>query len=108
VHDVGSGGLALALAEMAAVTGYGAIVDELEGHGELFSEFPGRFVMATNDLGRSAHERTARMSPSLPSARLVVSVCRSVQALICRWLTSRLVVEKRSRTPSIRSANAPP
>jgi phosphoribosylformylglycinamidine synthase len=50
VHDVGSGGLALALAEMAAVTGYGAIVDELEGHGELFSEFPGRFVMATNDL----------------------------------------------------------
>jgi phosphoribosylformylglycinamidine synthase len=50
VHDVGGGGLALALAEMAAVTGFGAAVDELEGHGELFTEFPGRFVMATNDL----------------------------------------------------------
>jgi hypothetical protein len=28
----------------------GARVEELEGHGELFSEFPGRFVMATNDV----------------------------------------------------------
>jgi phosphoribosylformylglycinamidine synthase subunit PurL len=50
VHDVGGGGLALALAEMVAVTGLGAAVDDLEGHGELFAEFPGRFVMATNDL----------------------------------------------------------
>jgi phosphoribosylformylglycinamidine synthase II len=50
VHDVGGGGLALALAEMVAVTGLGAAVNELEGHGELFAEFPGRFVMATNDL----------------------------------------------------------
>jgi phosphoribosylformylglycinamidine synthase len=50
VHDVGGGGLALALAEMAAVTGFGAALDELEGHGELFTEFPGRFVMATGDL----------------------------------------------------------
>jgi phosphoribosylformylglycinamidine (FGAM) synthase-like enzyme len=50
VHDVGGGGLALALAEMVAVTGHGAALDELESHGELFAEFPGRFVMATNDL----------------------------------------------------------
>jgi phosphoribosylformylglycinamidine synthase len=50
VHDVGAGGLATALAEMAASTGVGAEIDELAGHGELFSEFPGRFVMATNDL----------------------------------------------------------
>jgi phosphoribosylformylglycinamidine (FGAM) synthase-like enzyme len=49
VHDVGGGGLATALAEMVAVTGIGAHVEELDGHGELFSEFPGRFVMATND-----------------------------------------------------------
>jgi phosphoribosylformylglycinamidine synthase len=49
VHDVGGGGLATALAEMVAVTGIGACVEELEGHGELFSEFPGRFVVATND-----------------------------------------------------------
>jgi phosphoribosylformylglycinamidine synthase len=50
VHDVGGGGLALALAEMVAVAGHGAVVDELESHGELFAEFPGRFVMATNHL----------------------------------------------------------
>ena len=50
VHDVGSGGIAVALAEMVAVTHVGANIDELEGHGELFSEFPGRFLMATNDV----------------------------------------------------------
>ncbi len=50
VHDIGGGGLAVALAEMVAVTALGARVVELEGHAELFSEFPGRFVMATNDV----------------------------------------------------------
>jgi phosphoribosylformylglycinamidine synthase len=50
VHDVGGGGLAVALAEMVAVTGVGAEVGELLGHGELFSEFPGRFVMTTSDV----------------------------------------------------------
>ncbi|HEY5438623.1 MAG TPA: hypothetical protein VIJ99_06960, partial [Acidimicrobiales bacterium] len=35
---------------MVAVTGLGADVIELEQHGELFAEFPGRFVMATSDL----------------------------------------------------------
>jgi hypothetical protein len=39
---------------MVAVTGIGASVIELEGHGELFSEFPGRFVMATNDVAAFA------------------------------------------------------
>jgi phosphoribosylformylglycinamidine (FGAM) synthase-like enzyme len=50
VHDVGGGGLAGALAEMASATGLGAHVIALKGHRELFSEFPGRFVMATNDV----------------------------------------------------------
>jgi phosphoribosylformylglycinamidine synthase len=50
VHDVSGGGLAAALAEMASVAGVGASVKELEGHGELFSEFPGRFVVATSDV----------------------------------------------------------
>ncbi len=50
VHDVSGGGLAAALAEMVAVTGVGVDVVELTGHGELFSEFPGRFVMATSDV----------------------------------------------------------
>ncbi len=49
VHDVSGGGLACALAEMTAVAGVGASVKELEGHGELFSEFPGRFIVATRD-----------------------------------------------------------
>jgi phosphoribosylformylglycinamidine synthase len=49
VHDVGGGGVAAALGEIAAVTGVGAQVDELEGHGELFAEFPGRFIVATKD-----------------------------------------------------------
>jgi len=47
VHDVSAGGLAAALAEMAAETGLGVNIARLEGHGELFSEFPGRFVVAT-------------------------------------------------------------
>jgi phosphoribosylformylglycinamidine synthase len=51
VHDVGGGGLATALAEMAAATGLGVEVSGLSQHAELFSEFPGRFVMATSDLG---------------------------------------------------------
>ena len=50
VHDVSSGGLALALAEMVAATHIGLLVGDVESHGELFSEFPGRFVMATSDL----------------------------------------------------------
>ena len=50
VHDVSGGGIAAALAEMAAETRVGATVIELESHAELFAEFPGRFIVATNDL----------------------------------------------------------
>ena len=49
VHDVSGGGLAAALAEMAVVSGRGVSVARLEGHGELFAEFPGRFVVATTN-----------------------------------------------------------
>ncbi len=49
VHDVSAGGLATAIAEMASATGLGVHVAKLEGHAELFSEFPGRFVIATSD-----------------------------------------------------------
>ena len=49
VHDVGAGGIATALGEMVAATRVGVTVDELESHGELFSEFPGRFIVATSD-----------------------------------------------------------
>jgi len=67
VHDVGGGGLAGALAEMVAATGLGADVVELEGHAELFSEFPGRFVMATSDV--EAFQARAR-SAGVPTSRL--------------------------------------
>jgi phosphoribosylformylglycinamidine synthase len=59
VHDVGGGGLATSLAEMVSVTGVGATLEEFESHGELFSEFPGRFVMATSDV-RALQERAGR------------------------------------------------
>ena len=48
VHDVSGGGLATAIAEMASATGLGVHVAKLEGHGELFAEFPGRFIVATS------------------------------------------------------------
>jgi len=67
VHDVLGGGLASAIAEMAAVTKIGAVLGELEGHGELFSEFPGRFVVATSDV--EAFMRRADMA-GVPVAAL--------------------------------------
>lgn len=48
VHDVAGGGLAVALAEIASTTGVGVRVEDLTDQ-ELFSEFPGRYVMATDD-----------------------------------------------------------
>ena len=44
-HDVAEGGLGLALAEMAVVSGVGASVARIDGHQELFSEAPGRAVL---------------------------------------------------------------
>jgi phosphoribosylformylglycinamidine synthase subunit PurL len=46
VHDVSSGGLAVALAEMAVASGSGCAV-ALEDPSELFSELASRFVVAT-------------------------------------------------------------
>ena len=56
VHDVSSGGLAVALAEMACASGTGARLDAL-GAAELFSELPSRIVVTTPDpeaLGAAA------------------------------------------------------
>ncbi len=49
VHDVGGGGLAVALAEMASESGVGVRAAGPFSHLELFSEFPGRFVVATSN-----------------------------------------------------------
>jgi phosphoribosylformylglycinamidine synthase len=48
VHDVSAGGVGVALAEMAIRAGVGARIDAIGGHGELFSEAPSRFVVATH------------------------------------------------------------
>ncbi len=50
VHDVGSGGLAAAIAEMASESGIGLESSGPFSHLELFSEFPGRFVVATSNV----------------------------------------------------------
>ncbi len=47
VHDVSGGGLAVALAEMVTHSGVGATLGPVDGHAELFSELPSRFVVAT-------------------------------------------------------------
>ncbi len=50
VHDVSAGGLGVALAEMAAASGVGAVVEVPPGgHRALFGESPGRVVVATRD-----------------------------------------------------------
>lgn len=48
VHDVSSGGLGLALAEMAAVSGVGFRGARIRDHAELFSEAPSRVVAAVD------------------------------------------------------------
>ncbi|HEY1761897.1 MAG TPA: phosphoribosylformylglycinamidine synthase subunit PurL [Acidimicrobiales bacterium] len=63
VHDVLGGGLVTAIAEMAAVTNIGAVLDEFEAHGELFSEFPGRFVVATSGVEAFARRAVAAGVP---------------------------------------------
>jgi phosphoribosylformylglycinamidine synthase len=47
VHDVSSGGLAVALGEMAVASGCGCMV-ALDDPAEFFTELPSRFVVATN------------------------------------------------------------
>ena len=48
VHDVSSGGLGVALAEMAAVSGVGFRGARIHNHAELFGEAPSRVVVAVD------------------------------------------------------------
>ena len=48
VHDVSSGGLGVALAEMAAVSGVGFLGARIHNHAELFGEAPSRVVVAVD------------------------------------------------------------
>ncbi len=49
VHDVGRGGLAVAVTELCLRAGVGARVTGLDGHREAFCESPSRFLVATDD-----------------------------------------------------------
>ena len=60
VHDVGSGGIAVALAEMAIAGGVGATIGEITSVAEAFCERPGRFLIGTRDrAGLEAAAATA-------------------------------------------------
>ncbi|WP_420639996.1 phosphoribosylformylglycinamidine synthase subunit PurL [Candidatus Poriferisocius sp.] len=59
VHDVSSGGVGVALAEMAAVSGIGFRGARIHGHAELFGEAPSRVVAAVNPELLSAVESAA-------------------------------------------------
>ncbi|MBV9936280.1 MAG: phosphoribosylformylglycinamidine synthase II, partial [Actinobacteria bacterium] len=79
VHDVADGGLGVALAEMAAVSGVGARIDGVADHAVLFSEAPSRVVAciatAKVDAVRSAAERAGVPFTALGNAggdRLVI------------------------------------
>jgi phosphoribosylformylglycinamidine synthase subunit PurL len=49
VHDVSSGGLGVALAELCLASGVGASASGVDTHRELFCELPSRFLVATRD-----------------------------------------------------------
>jgi len=53
VHDVGDGGLGLALAELAVTSGIGLHVDALDDHRALFGEAPDRVIVCA-EPGRTA------------------------------------------------------
>ncbi|HEV2427436.1 MAG TPA: AIR synthase-related protein, partial [Acidimicrobiales bacterium] len=70
VHDVAGGGLAVALAELAASAGVGARIPSVRGVDELFSESPGRFLVATS----AAVELVARAAALGVDAEVIGSV----------------------------------
>ncbi|HEV3211816.1 MAG TPA: phosphoribosylformylglycinamidine synthase subunit PurL [Acidimicrobiales bacterium] len=49
VHDVSSGGLGVAMAELCLASGTGLRASGIDGHRELFCELPSRFLVASRD-----------------------------------------------------------
>jgi phosphoribosylformylglycinamidine synthase len=64
VHDVSGGGLAVAVAEMAAEGGVGCALD-LDDPAELFSELPSRILVATTDPDALALRAAAAGVPAV-------------------------------------------
>ncbi|HVN49860.1 MAG TPA: AIR synthase related protein, partial [Acidimicrobiales bacterium] len=69
VHDVGSGGIGLALAEMAVRSGVGFQAARIHGHAELFSESPSRVVLCVEPEKLSAVLNVLDAA-GVPSARI--------------------------------------
>jgi phosphoribosylformylglycinamidine synthase len=65
VHDVGAGGLGLALAEMAVRSGIGIGVDGVDGPAELLAEMPGRVVIC---VPAESSSRIADLASTPPAA----------------------------------------
>ncbi len=65
IHDVGSGGVAVATAEMAIAGGIGASLSGLDGVAEAFCERPGRFVATTDDVEALLATATAADVPAV-------------------------------------------
>jgi phosphoribosylformylglycinamidine synthase II len=94
VHDVGEGGLAVALAEMSVASEVGATIHDLDGHRALFNEAPGRVVVSvaadrSEGLLRRAAEAgvTARVVGHTGGDRLRLgaSVDLSVDEITAAW-----------------------
>src|SRR5690606_36890082 len=72
IHDVSSGGLGVALAEMAVASGVGFTVARIPDHAALFGESVGRVVVAVDpELGTQVLDRCE--AAGVPTVRLGVA-----------------------------------
>jgi len=92
VHDVSAGGIGVAVAEMAVRAGVGCTLSVLDGHAELFTEHPSRFLVASmcpdDVLGRAASQQVpAKVLGRAGGDRLVMEGLVDVElgSLTLRW-----------------------
>ena len=81
VHDVGGGGLGVALAEMAIAGNVGASLSGVHGVKELFCEHPGRFVVTTNDVA-ALRTRASEAGVALSVLGTVGGTVLSIESLV--------------------------
>ena len=81
VHDVGGGGLGVALAEMAIAGNVGASLSGVHGVKELFCEHPGRFVVTTSDVA-ALQARASEAGVALSILGTVGGTALSIESLV--------------------------
>ena len=69
VHDIGTGGLGVAIAEMAIAGGVGVLGARIKTHDQLFSEAPSRVIVAVSTENMAVVENMAE-SMDVPITRL--------------------------------------